>query len=238
LLPTSDRTTSGYRIYDDHTLERLSFIARAKTLGCTLEEISDLITAWQGGQCGPVQDRLQAVVVNRLEQTRHQIAELATFSDELDAAARMLRSHRPSGPCDEQCGCIATPSKVATDAQPSGTTARTSQTISLISKPATNTHAAPIACTLGSADLVMQRLDEWTALLGYVSQREHIDNGVRATFGPGAPLDELIRLTAAEQSCCEFFTFAITVDSRGIALETRGPVDSLPILYSLFGEPS
>ena len=34
---------AGYRLYDDHTLARLAFIARAKQLGCSLEEITDLV---------------------------------------------------------------------------------------------------------------------------------------------------------------------------------------------------
>ena len=49
------------------------------------------------------------------------------------------------------------------------------------------------------------------------------------------PLDELMRLTAAEQDCCQFLTFAITVDTRGIGLEVTAPADALPIVQSLFG---
>jgi len=48
-------------------------------------------------------------------------------------------------------------------------------------------------------------------------------------------LDELMRLAAAEQDCCQFIDFAITVDARGIALEIRAPADALPIVHSLFG---
>ncbi len=64
-----------------------------------------------------------------------------------------------------------------------------------------------------------------------------IRRGLRLTFGPATPLGELMRLTAAEQDCCEFFTFAITIDSRGVALEVRAPHDALPVLHSLFGAP-
>lgn len=38
LLPESARTAAGYRLYDDDALERLAFIARAKQLGCSLDE--------------------------------------------------------------------------------------------------------------------------------------------------------------------------------------------------------
>jgi len=46
LLPASTRTAAGYRIYDDSSLDRLAFIARAKQLGCSLGEIADL--RWRG----------------------------------------------------------------------------------------------------------------------------------------------------------------------------------------------
>jgi len=82
------------------------------------------------------------------------------------------------------------------------------------------------------------RLDEWQRLLEHVEHREPIENGLRATFGSATPLDELMRLAAAEQDCCQFFTFAITIDSRGVALEVRAPQDALPVLHSLFGRPS
>ena len=54
LVPLPTRTEAGYRMYDDRALERLAFIARAKQLGCTLEETADLVVAWEGGQCGPI----------------------------------------------------------------------------------------------------------------------------------------------------------------------------------------
>ena len=61
------------------------------------------------------------------------------------------------------------------------------------------------------------RLDDWQTVLAHVERREPIDGGVRATFDRSTPLEELIRLTAAEHDCCQFFEFAITVDTRGLA---------------------
>jgi DNA-binding transcriptional MerR regulator len=43
LIDTPDRNESGYRIYNDKTLERLEIIKRAKTCGLTLEETKELI---------------------------------------------------------------------------------------------------------------------------------------------------------------------------------------------------
>ena len=231
LLPEASRTAAGYRLYDDQTLDRLAFIARAKQLGCSLDEIADLTIAWDGGRCGPVQVRLRAVVADKLLTARQQIVDLTALTADLRRAAATLETHRREGPCDDRCGCI-------TDSADT-TGAATPQPVTLSGLPARapgTTPTAPIACTLGSNSM-RDRLDEWRGLLAHVEQREPIDGGLRATFGPATPLGELMRLAAAEQDCCQFLTFAITVDSRGVALEVRAPQDALPILQSLFGAP-
>jgi DNA-binding transcriptional MerR regulator len=106
LLPEPARTPAGYRRYDDHAIERLAFISRAKRLGCSLDEIAELSTAWDGNRCGPVQDRLRDVVAEKLANARQQIAELLTLIDDLERARATLEGHRPIGPCDDQCGCV------------------------------------------------------------------------------------------------------------------------------------
>jgi DNA-binding transcriptional MerR regulator len=128
LLPEASRTPAGYRLYDQRTLDRLAFIARAKQLGCSLEEITGLTTAWDGGQCGPIQDRLRRLVAGKIEAAQHQIAQLATFTAELQQAATALERHRPDGPCDTDCGCRT----------PDHTSANTAMVhaISLSTKPA------------------------------------------------------------------------------------------------------
>lgn len=229
LLPESSRTPAGYRLYDDRTLDRLAFIARAKQLGCTLEEIGDLTIAWDGGHCGPVQDRLRGVVADKLTSARQQIVELTMLTSELQRAATTLELHRPDGPCDEQCGCV-TDTTEADNVTPR-------QVVTLGMKPDRPIEPVPIACTLTSHSMP-GRLAEWQLLLSHVIERTPIDNGLRAMFGPTTPLDELMRLVAAEQHCCQFFDFAITVDTRGIALEVRSPADALPVLQSLFGTPA
>ena len=208
LLPEASRTPAG---------------SRAKQLGCSLDEIADLTVAWDGGHCGPVQDRLRAVVADKLVTAQQHIVELMTLTSELQRAAAALETHRPEGPCDDNCGCVSdTPAPVAR------------QPVTLGTKPDSAYAAAPIACTLESQSM-RGRLDEWQRLLEHVERRDLLDNGVRATFGSATPLTEVIRLAAAEQDCCQFFTFAITIDHRGVALEVRAPDDALPVLHSLFG---
>ena len=226
LLPEAARTPAGYRMYDQRTLPRLAFIARAKRLGCTLEEITGLTAAWDGGQCGPIQDQLRGLVARKIAAAQAQIVELMTFTSELQHAAVALERHRPEGACDSECGCVSDPREEQAPA------ARV-QEISLTSKPAAADEPV-IACTL-PADSMKGRLGDWQSLLAHVARRERIDGGVRCLFAASVPNAELIRLVAAEQDCCQFFQFAITVDTRGVALEVRAPEDARSIVESLFG---
>jgi MerR family transcriptional regulator, copper efflux regulator len=228
LLPETSRTPAGYRMYDQRTLDRLAFIARAKQLGCSLDEITGLTAAWDGGQCGPSQDRLRQLVAGKIAAAQNQIAELVTFSAELQQAATALERHRPDGACDSNCGCVS-------DANDTDPVAATIHAVGLSAKPVPGEPA--IACTL-SAGSVKGRIADWQSLLGHVERREPIDGGVRSVFGPSVPIGDLMRLVAAEQDCCQFFRFAVIVDTRGVALEVRASEDALEIVEAMFGTPS
>jgi MerR family transcriptional regulator, copper efflux regulator len=107
LVEPSTRTGSGYRVYDDTSLARLAFIARAKQLGCTLDEIRDLVDIWDGERCGPVQRRFHDLVTDKLADTERQIMELTVLRDELRHAAGQLSSPPTDGPCSAECACLA-----------------------------------------------------------------------------------------------------------------------------------
>ena len=107
LVEAPTRTAAGYRLYDDGTLDRLAFIARAKQLGCTLEEITDLVGIWDGERCGPVQRRFHDLVTDKLAETERRIAELTALADQLRHAALLLSGPATDGPCDERCACTA-----------------------------------------------------------------------------------------------------------------------------------
>lgn len=98
--------TSGYQIKE---VVRPGFIARAKQLGCSLEEIRALTEAGDGERCGPVQDRLQPTVAQKLADAAARIAELQALTKDLRRAAATLEQHRPDGPCDDRCGCVGDP---------------------------------------------------------------------------------------------------------------------------------
>jgi DNA-binding transcriptional MerR regulator len=107
LVEPATRTAAGYRLYDDGTLARLAFITRAKQLGCSLEEITDLVGVWDGERCGPVQRRFHDLVTEKLSDAQRQIAELTALTDQLRQAAALLDGPATDGPCSEACACSA-----------------------------------------------------------------------------------------------------------------------------------
>ena len=112
LLTPAGRTASGYRVFDEAALTRLAFIARAKQLGCSLEEITDLVRVWDG-TCEPVQRRFHRLVTSKLAETERRIAELQALHHQLEDAAVQLAGRALDGPCDGACACIRTSRKSA-----------------------------------------------------------------------------------------------------------------------------
>ena len=118
LLPPADRSPAGYRLYDERAVDRLTFIARAKQLGCTLQEITDLAEAWDRDECAPIKHRLRALVAEKLSETEARIAELDRLAAELRATAQVLASAPLDGPCDDSCGCVRGPAGDSTPTVP------------------------------------------------------------------------------------------------------------------------
>jgi DNA-binding transcriptional MerR regulator len=251
LVRPAGRTEAGYRLYDDSSLQRLRFIARAKQLGCSLDEIADLSTAWDGGRCAHVQGRLRDTVEAKVAEAQRQMAELTSLTADLQRAAAGLRVDPVNGACDDTCGCVTDTGGSAD----SGPTA-----VPLLAKDAPSPvdaacgdegcgcesagAAVPaVACTLDVARMG-GRVEEWSALLratedmlSGVVTRTAIEGGVRLQFGPETDAAEVARLAAAEQDCCRFFRFALSIDAGGLALEVRAPADAMEIVTALFGAP-
>lgn len=66
LLTEPDRRPSGYRQYDQTVVTRLQFIRRAKDLGFTLAEISELLGLWfdTTTTCQHVRQRAEQKIAN------------------------------------------------------------------------------------------------------------------------------------------------------------------------------
>ncbi len=222
LLQPIERTDAGYRLYDDTSLARLGFIDRAKQLGCTLEEITDLAGLWEADDCGPVQARLHELVTAKIADARRRIAELVRFTAQLQTAAAHLGDAPTDGPCSPGCVCL-------TDSPETTRTESIPVLVGRRSDPA-------IVCTLPASEM-NDRMDDWQALLAHVTERERTpDGGLRLSLDADVQLGELARLAAAEQGCCTFFAFVVTFDDRGIAFEVRAPDDAADIVTAVFGE--
>lgn len=221
LLPAPGRTDAGYRIYGERDVARLDFIARAKRLGCSLDEIRGLVEAWDEDRCSPVQHQLRSLVGNKIAGARKQIADLLAFTVELEATAAQLAVEPFDGACGEGCACV-----VANDHVPVGPVA--------VQLGARVDDSVPIACSLQGTDMA-QRLADWQAVTDLVFAREPLAGGIRLVFGSDAPLREIARLAVAEHACCPFFAFVITVDHRGVALEVTAPPDGADVLSATFG---
>jgi MerR family transcriptional regulator, copper efflux regulator len=220
LVHPSGRSGGGYRLYDDRALARLAFIARAKALGCSLEEITDLAAIWDGEQCGPVQRRFHDLVTDKIRTADAQIGELRVFTEQLRRAAEQLSAEPVDGPCDADCACATAPTVEPLAMVP----------VMLGTKPV----EVPIACTL-EFGAMPDRLAEWEAVLAGVARRDRLGpSGLRLEFDT-VEIAELTRLVVAEQGCCSFFSFALTVDGRGVGLEVTAPLGAENILADLFG---
>ena len=93
----------------------------------------------------------------------------------------------------------------------------------------------PIACTL-ETDAIPARVGDWQSVLdGAGARTTAADGTLRVEFGDDTDLGELARLVVAEQHCCAFLSFAITVDQRGLGLEVRAPEEAGEVLATLFG---
>jgi MerR family mercuric resistance operon transcriptional regulator len=89
LLPPADREANGYRVYDQHSVERVRFIQRAQTASLTLAEIGGILDVRADGHppCVHVADLLES----KLHYVDQRIAELEVL--QADLAALVDRSH-------------------------------------------------------------------------------------------------------------------------------------------------
>ncbi|MGI8537476.1 MAG: MerR family transcriptional regulator [Mycobacteriales bacterium] len=103
LLAAPERSSAGYRLYGQRDVERALFVARAKRLGLSLEEIHSLVDVWVGGECTVTRRQLRGVVETKIDATRRQLEDCATFLQQLQAVHDRLEHQ--DGPETAGCGC-------------------------------------------------------------------------------------------------------------------------------------
>jgi DNA-binding transcriptional MerR regulator len=106
LLTPAARRASGYRIYTEVELHRLSFIRQAKALGLTLAGIQPLVTSVAQRNGGGTRAHLARVLSERIRQTTAQIETLTELRRELERRRRALRRRAPGGAANGPCTCL------------------------------------------------------------------------------------------------------------------------------------
>jgi DNA-binding transcriptional MerR regulator len=99
------RTASGYRDYADDAAARLRFITRARRMGLSCEQITELIPLWAGTNCGAAHERVGRLVDQKQAEIAERIAELRHFSAQLDAVRASLDAEPPLAQCRNDLTC-------------------------------------------------------------------------------------------------------------------------------------
>ena len=99
LIGAPSRTTSGYRAYDEDAATRLLFVARARRLGLTCEQITDLLPVWDGANCASASERVGRLIDDKQAEIATRVAELQAFSTQLDDVRAVLAA----SPAPEAC---------------------------------------------------------------------------------------------------------------------------------------
>lgn len=223
LMAPPVRTASGYRVYDERAVARLTFIGRARQVGLTLDAIGALARLWDQDECAVLQGPMSGFVHSKLEETAARITELQILRRQLENLAGRLSEEKSSpGACDERCACNDLGAPVPRP------------TVELGSASVAQGEPA-IACTLGAGE-VEPRVAQWEALLGRATEQSVTEGGRRLWFAyDPAVATELAMLVASEQACCAFLDFTLRIARDRITLEVAAPEAAAPMLGALFG---
>ena len=228
LMDPAQRSSAGYRIYDDDAVARLEFVDRAKRMGFTLEDIAELVGLWAGGECRPVQDRLRALLTEKQAALARQIVELNAFADQLADVRDRLDAHDTPDRCGDGCGC-----DVSIVVSPLDDRIRLTRRIDPLVPPVEE--EAVIACTLAPRD-VGARLDEWRNALSEATDTRIIDGGYRLCFDHLPDIAaRLGALSVAETACCGFFRFSLVATADTLTLDIEAPSEARPLIQALIG---
>jgi MerR family Zn(II)-responsive transcriptional regulator of zntA len=92
LLPATDRTDSGYRLFGPTELRRLRLIRRARIVGLSLPQVRELADAAFSQSCDRFEERLGTLLEARLREVDQTITELQALRTDLAAVRQDLQS--------------------------------------------------------------------------------------------------------------------------------------------------
>jgi DNA-binding transcriptional MerR regulator len=102
LIPAPERNESGYRIFSNIDLARLSLIERAKALGLTLDEIKEILQLQAGNTltCDEIHQRL----LKKIEEINRKICHLQELRAELLPLVHKCADHLNQERIYTDCG--------------------------------------------------------------------------------------------------------------------------------------
>ena len=105
LIGAPSRTTAGYRAYDEASATRLLFVTRARRLGLTCDQITELLPVWDGTNCAAAGERVGRLIDDKQAEIAARIAELSSFSAQLDEVRAVLEASPSSEACRTDLSC-------------------------------------------------------------------------------------------------------------------------------------
>ncbi len=108
LLRPHARSKGRYRLYDETALARVRWIGKMHDLGLSLSQIQEMVETWEAAPSAPgAMARMRAVYQTKLEETRVQIAHLASLERELTASLQYLDTCDTCDPAEivRACSC-------------------------------------------------------------------------------------------------------------------------------------
>ena len=97
LIPEAGRSSSGYRVYGDAEIHTLRFIRRARGLGFSVKEVTQLLALWQDRERASAD--VKALALTHVEELRAKSAELEAMANTLLHLANHCKgNNRPDCP--------------------------------------------------------------------------------------------------------------------------------------------
>lgn len=105
LIGAPARTGSGYRKYDEESATRLLFVTRARHLGLTCGQITELLPVWDGSNCAAAGERVGRLIDDKQAEIAARIAELQSFAVQLDDVRAALEDSPSLEGCRTDLSC-------------------------------------------------------------------------------------------------------------------------------------
>jgi DNA-binding transcriptional MerR regulator len=98
LLQPATRSSGGFRLYDPGVIERVRWIELLRSLGFSLHEMRDLVSAWWGAGLGTeAMDTLRGLFRRKLEAAREAVVRYQQLERELADGLAYLETCRECG---------------------------------------------------------------------------------------------------------------------------------------------